>query len=281
MADNRMQTDFTPQENCPEIWRAHLPVPHREDHKYRRGHSVIVGGGVSHSGAALLAAEAALRVGSGLVTQLVPQDALFVYAAASRKAVMTRDYQYLPELLEDERTNAWLLGPGLGVNETTCHKVEQVLKWRKSAVLDADVLTAFGERTGPFFELLDESCLLTPHEGEFARLFPNLQGTKVERAQQAAMMSGAVILLKGAHTVIAQPDGFTITQLTEASQLATAGTGDVLAGLCTGLIAQGMEPAMAAAAGAWIHAQAAMRFGRGLIADDLLEIIPPILQELT
>lgn len=275
-----MQSDFTPQKNTPELWRDFLPQSHKDDHKYRRGHSIIIGGGISHSGAALLAAEAALRAGSGLVTQLVPKEALSVYAIASKKAVMTRDDSELSTFLEDERANVWLLGPGLGVNAKTCKKVETVLTWRKSAVLDADVLTAFGDNTGPFFEALDEDCLLTPHEGEFQRLFPRLGGSKIERAQQAALMTGAVILLKGAQTVIARPDGMTIVHEVEAPQLATAGTGDVLAGLCTGLIAQGMEAAMAAAAAVWLHAQAALRSGRGMIADDLLDEIPPLLQAL-
>lgn len=275
-----MQSDFTPQQNSPDIWHKYLPVLHKDDHKYRRGHSIVVGGGIAFSGAALLASETALRAGSGLVTQLVPEDALAVYAIASKKALITQEYGALSSYLEDERTTAWLLGPGLGVCEDSRKKVETVLKWRKSAVLDADVLTAFAEHTGTFFELLDEDCLLTPHEGEFHRLFPRITGTKVQRAQQAAMMTGAVMLLKGAETVIARPDGTTIVQEIEAPQLATAGTGDVLAGLCTGLMAQGMEPAMAAAAGSWLHAQAAIRLGRGMIADDLLGVIPQLLQEL-
>lgn len=275
-----MQSDFTVKENTPDLWKKYLPQPHITDHKYCRGHSVILGGEISHSGAALLSAEAALRVGSGLVTQLVPEKDQAFYAVASKKAIMTRGYEELSVFLEDERANVWLLGPGLGVNEATCRKVEMVLKWHKLTVLDADVLSAFGDKTGPFFESLNEGCLLTPHEGEFERLFPRLKGSKLELAQQAALITGAVILLKGAETVIAHPNGTAIVHHVEAPQLATAGTGDVLAGLCTGLIAQGMEPSMAAAAAVWIHAQAAIKYGRGLIADDLLDMVPQILQKV-
>lgn len=266
-------------ENTPQLWREYFPQLHIEDHKYKRGHSIVLGGDIAHSGAALLAAEAALRVGSGLVTQLVPQSALAVYATASKKAVMTRAVEEMSGFLEDERANAWLLGPGLGIGKTTREKVIAVLKWRKKTVLDADTLSSFAGDSVALFEALHQDCLLTPHEGEFARLFPQLTGTKLERAQQAAILCGAHILLKGPDTILASPDGTAILHAVNAPQLATAGSGDVLAGLCTGLIAQGMPVPMAAAAAIWLHARAALLLGRGLIADDLVEIIPAILQE--
>ncbi len=277
-----MQCNSEPdmQSNSPDLWKSFFPVATREDHKYTRGHAIILGGKASHSGASLLASEAALRAGAGLVSLLVPPESLNLYALAARKAVIKRNSREILALLEDKRPQAWLIGPGLGVLPETQEVVALILPHKKPTVLDADALTVFGERPEFLFSLLHPQCLLTPHEGEFLKLFPDLKGSKVERAREGAKRSGAIVLLKGAETVIAHPDGSVIVNNADAPQLATAGSGDVLAGLCAGLLAQGMPVFLAAAAASWLHARTAERLGRGMIADDLLTELPQVLRVL-
>lgn len=267
------------QANTPGIWQKYFPRASREDHKYSRGHAVILGGAASHSGAVLLAAEAALRAGAGLATLLVPKEVLEFYAVAAKRAVIKRSIKEMPDVLEDERPQAWLAGPGLGVASITRSHVSAILETGKPAVLDADALTSFEQSPEELYSMLHEHCVLTPHEGEFARIFPGVKATeKAERVRQAAEQSGAVVLLKGADTVIAAPSGEMILNSVDAPQLATAGSGDVLAGLCVGLMAQGMPAFYATAAAAWIHGKAGQKLGRGLLADDLLLALPGVIQ---
>lgn len=266
--------------NSPGLWHQQFPRMDVTDHKYRRGHTLIFGGPAHRSGAAMLASEAALRVGSGLVTQIVPDDSLVIYAAASKKAVMTCPYSLSDNLMIDSRVSACLIGPGYGVGERT-RAIVTKLRSNTSLplILDADGLTSFESCPEKLFGIVDESCLLTPHEGEFARLFPDISyAAKWERAQAAAQRTGCTIILKGADTVIASPEGAVVLHSISAPQLATAGSGDVLAGICTGLIAQGMPAFEAACAAVWIHGQAGLSLGRGMIADDLLDEIPYILE---
>lgn len=269
--------------NRPALWSAHLPRREASSHKYSHGHALVLGGGMASSGAARLAAKAALRAGAGLVTVLCPASALPVYAA-SLTAVMVRPFadneRFLGELA-DPRRNAILLGPGAGVGEPLCAKVEASLKAGKATVLDADALTSFESRPERLFEQIQQvdHVLLTPHEGEFSRLFA-IEGDKLNRARKAALASGATVLLKGADTVVARPDG-RASILTEAPPtLATAGSGDVLAGIALGLIAQSMSVFEAASAAAWLHAEAAKTFGPGLIAEDLPEKMPEVFSSL-
>ncbi len=183
------------------------------------------------------------------------------------------------ELLADERKNVLALGPGAGANEHTRKYVLAALATRRAVVLDADALTAFADAPCVLFDAICGPCVLTPHEGEFAKLF-NLKGPSRSRAKRAARMSNAVIVLKGASTIIAAPDGRTIINTNAPPQLATGGSGDVLTGFIAGLIAQGMDIFDAAVAAVWLHGEAAHAFGIGLIAEDLPEAIPSVLQKL-
>ena len=278
-------------ENGPGLWRARLPRPRLDQHKYHRGHAVVISGGVASTGAARLAARGALRVGAGLVSVAGPPEALPVNAA-QLTAIMTTCFGNTAELvrfLDDPRRNAVLLGPGNGVTEATRDAVLATLTFGKRAVLDADALSVFAEAPGDLFEAIASPVLLTPHMGEFARLFPDLVEAgktgavgpdKLEMARTAAQRSGAVVLLKGGDTVIAAPDDRAAINTNAPPELATAGAGDVLAGLALGLMAQGMEAFEAAAAAAWLHGAAAARFGPGLIAEDLSETLPGVLAEL-
>ncbi len=270
--------------NVPGLWLAKWPRRKAAGHKYDRGHALVLGGGMASSGAARLAARAALRAGAGLVTVLCPGSALPVYAA-TLTAVMVRPFSErdgdFDQRLGDLRENAILLGPGAGVGESLCAKVEASLKSGKATVLDADALTSFAGEPERLFNIARENgrVLMTPHDGEFSKLF-GIEGDKLSRAQQAAAVSGATVLLKGADTVVASPDG-RASILTEAPPtLATAGSGDVLAGIALGLIAQSMPMFEAASAAAWLHAEAAKVFGPGLIAEDLADQLPGIFSKL-
>lgn len=266
--------------NSPRLWRAHLPRRTADGHKYSYGHALVLGGGEASSGAARLAARAALRAGAGAVTVLCPEAALRVYAD-QLTAVMVApfaDDEAFAQQLADPRRTAVLMGPGAGVGDALRRRVSLALSSGKTCILDADALTSFAEQPGQLFEQIDQPCLFTPHEGEFARLF-KLEGDKLTRARAAAAQSGAIVLLKGADTIVAAPDGRAIIQPHAPPTLATAGSGDVLAGTALGLAAQGMPLLEAAAAAVWLHAAAAAQCGVGLIAEDLTETLPAVLRK--
>ena len=266
--------------NEPEWWLSMFPWPSLESHKYTRGHAVVAGGAVM-TGAARLAARAAARLGAGLVTVAAPEAAFPIYAAALTGIIVhpIADLEDFRAFLADPRRNAALIGPGAGIGSETRDKTLTILAAGKRAVLDADALTSFAESPGVLLSAIHSPCVMTPHEGEFSRIF-DTASSKLERARCAARRSGAVILLKGADTVIASPDGRATINANAPPQLATAGSGDVLAGMVLGLLAQGMEPFAAAAAAVWIHGAAASRFGPGLISEDLLELTPTVLKDL-
>ena len=275
-------------ENLPALWVSAWPVRRADGHKYDRGHGVVVSGGAAHTGAARLAARGALRIGAGLVTVASPPDAVFENAA-HLTAIMLRkvvDAEALTAMLSDERLNATAIGPGAGIGPATRAKVEAVLNAPCAAVLDADALTSFAEEPSFLFEAIATArgeVVLTPHEGEFARLFPDLKmgvADKLARARQAAERSGAVVLLKGADTVLASPDGRAAINTNAGPELATAGAGDVLCGFVTGLLAQGVPAFEAACAGAYLHGAAGAEVGEGLIAEDVPEQMPAVLRAL-
>jgi hydroxyethylthiazole kinase-like uncharacterized protein yjeF len=276
--------------NQPGLWGAAFPIPRVDGHKYSRGHAVVVSGGLSFTGAARLAARGALRAGAGLVTIASPPDALIVNATASL-AVMVRTVdgaQGLAALLSDQRLNAVALGPGGGVGEPTREMVLAALGGDRAVILDADALTSFAEDPAPLVAALagrSATTVLTPHEGEFARLFNKILqmpkgDSKLDRARAAARTTQAVVLLKGPDTVVAAPDGRAAIAENAPPWLATAGAGDVLAGFAAGLLAQGMPGFEAAAAAVWLHAEAAREVGPGLIAEDIPEAVPPVYRRL-
>lgn len=284
-------------ENQPGLWSDTWPSVDVAGHKYHRGHALVWGGGVM-TGAARLSARAAARVGAGLTTVCVPQSAWAVYATALTCIMVhpvggegAAQWQAgLNSLLADDRLSAALIGPGaLGGTQPGGLRalVLTLLACRRPVVLDADALTVFAEDPSLLFAAIaghSRPVVLTPHDGEFNRLFrvPHVDGaaSKLERAREAARLSGAVVLLKGADTVVAAPDGRASLNRNAPSELATAGSGDVLAGLVLGLLAQGMPAWQAASAAVWLHGEAASAFGPGLIADDLPELVPRALRRL-
>ncbi|MGY2806682.1 NAD(P)H-hydrate dehydratase [Bradyrhizobium sp. USDA 4506] len=278
-------------ENAPEAWRWSFPVPRIDGHKYARGHAVVVSGDLASTGAARLAARAALRAGAGLVTLASPRDALAVNAAALT-AVMVRAVDnpiQFAELLGDKRLNACVIGPGAGVSARTRDFVHTALSAQRHLVLDADALTSFAGAPDRLFEAIKASAgqqvVLTPHEGEFPRLFSDISNkhpgrSKLERVRAAAERSGAVVLLKGADTVIASPDGRATVAANAPPWLATAGAGDVLSGIIAGFLAQGVAAFEAASIGVWMHGESASEAGPGLIAEDLTEVLPAVFRRL-
>jgi hydroxyethylthiazole kinase-like uncharacterized protein yjeF len=267
-------------ENDPSLWRAQWPRGKSSSNKYTRGHALLCGG-YPLTGAARMAARAAARIGAGLTTIAVPAAAFSVYAAALTSIMvqpLTRDGD-LERLLSDSRYTAFLIGPGAGVNDATRETALQLLETARPVLLDADAISVFASRAAELARAVRGPCVMTPHDGEFARVF-DPQGDKLSRARVAARQSGAVIVLKGADTVIAAPDGRAVVNTNAPASLATAGSGDVLGGLILGLLAQGMDAFAAAAAGVWVHGAAAASFGPGLIAEDLPDLVPAVLRQL-
>ena len=271
--------------NGPALWLAAFPFPSRQGHKYDRGHALAVSGPMARTGAARLAAQAALRVGAGLVTLASPPDALAVNAAHLTAVMLLKmeGARGLTQILSDSRINAVVLGPALGVGGETCELVRAALGANRAAVLDADALTSFEGNADALFAMIRQSAgetVLTPHEGEFDRLTGAAAKERLASACDLARLSGAIIVLKGPRTVIAAPDGRAAINSNAPPTLATAGSGDVLAGLICGLLAQGMPAFEAACAGVWLHGAAAEEHGPGLISEDIERHIPPVLARL-
>jgi len=274
--------------NTAALWGNRFPVPRTDGHKYVRGHAVVVSGDLASTGAARLAARGALRAGAGLVTIASPRAALLVNATGNL-AVMVRPVDGAPafaEFLRDPRRNAVVLGPGGGVGPAMREMALAALAGDRAVVLDADALTSFADAPRTLFDAIAQRqgpIVLTPHEGEFSRLFKTLPAdarSKLERARDAALESGAVVLLKGADTVVADPDGRAAIAENAPPWLATAGSGDVLAGFVAGCLAQGMPGFEAAAAAAWLHGEAGAEAGPGLIAEDLPDALPAVYRRL-
>ena len=266
-------------------WLSHLPRPRLDGHKYTRGHAVVVSGGIEMSGAARLCARGALRVGAGLVTVASPPDALQAHAAQLNATLLKTGTAPadIAQLLADTRFTAIGIGPGLGRADQAMEQVMAVVASNAAVMLDADALTVAAASPGLLFRAIaarTRPVVLTPHEGEFKRLFPDVTGSKLERARAAAKTSGGIVLLKGPDTVIASPDGRAAINENAPPWLATAGSGDVLAGFVTGLLAQGMPAYEAACAAVWLHGECANGFGPGLIAEDIPEALPEVLAKL-
>jgi len=289
----RVLEEIQPQtfENIPQAWRKSFPVPQIDAHKYARGHTIVVSGDVATTGAARMSARGCLRAGAGLVTLASPRDALTVNAAALT-AVMVRAIDSAIEFadfLTDNRLNTCVIGPGAGVGQRTRDFVLTALSVKRGLVLDADALTSFADAPERLFEAIkashDPQVILTPHEGEFPRLFSDMSNkhpfrSKLERVRAAAERSGAIVLLKGPDTVVAAPEGRATIAANAPPWLATAGAGDVLSGIIAGLLAQGVPAFEAASIGVWMHGEAAREAGPGLIAEDLPEVLPAVFRRL-
>jgi ADP-dependent NAD(P)H-hydrate dehydratase / NAD(P)H-hydrate epimerase len=267
--------------NDPAIWRNFLPWPDAETHKHTRGRLGVVSGKAHQTGAARLAARSGLRIGAGVVRILCPPDAVAVIAPAV-EAIMLTPFTTAESLgREMEGMDAVVVGPAAGLDESTVSNIQSLGLSGAALVIDADGLTIFKGRQDELFAVLDRDDVLTPHEGEFERLFPGLLAQGRELAVvEAARRAQAVIVLKGYQTLIAAPDGRVRRNTNGSPWLATAGSGDVLAGMIGGLIAQRMDSFDAACAAVWIHADAADRFGPGLISEDLCETLPRSLSSL-
>lgn len=277
----RMQTEIT---NHPDLWQHLLPQPDATSHKYRRGYALIQGG-YPITGAARLAALAAARIGAGLTAIAVPEIAFPIYAS-QLLSIMAKPYATPAQhatLINDNKVSAYLIGPGAGATGETAETTLQMLRTGKPVVMDADALTSFASRADRLTPSITAPCVLTPHDGEFSRLFgftpAHELNLRIRQTQAAASQTGAVVLLKGAQTVIAAADGRQVVNNNAPPTLATAGSGDVLAGIITGLLAQGMPAFEACAAAAWLHAEAATLFGSGLIAEDLPGLLPAAIRQ--
>jgi ADP-dependent NAD(P)H-hydrate dehydratase / NAD(P)H-hydrate epimerase len=260
-------------------------MPCRDGNKYTRGHALLLGG-YPKTGAARMAARAAARIGAGLTTVAVPEIALAIYLTALEGSMVEPLLAPgdLDRLLMDNNFSACLAGPGLGRHESNQRLVLALLQAKTPVVLDADALSAFAGQSQSLFDAIKGPCVLTPHEGEFQRLFdvssPDGEDEKVEQTVKAAQRSGAVVVFKGHLTVIAAPSGLVVVNNHAPPALATAGSGDVLSGMVLGLLAQGMSPFLAACAAVWLHTAAATEFGPGLIATDLPDLLPAVFRRL-
>lgn len=278
-------------ENVPAVWRRAFPRPAHDAHKYSRGHAAVFSGGPASTGAARLSAIAAARAGAGAVTLLSPPEAIAVNAAHLTSVILREagSIGQVVEFLRQRRPGAVVFGPGIGagreVGDLAIALMEAAVGLVKHIVFDADAITVLAGRRDDFLAAVRKNppeLLLTPHEGEFRRLFPDLAGgpSKLDKALKAASEANATMILKGPDTVIASPDGRAAINGNGTPLLATAGSGDVLAGILAGLLAQGMPAFEAAAAAVFLHAEAAARFGPGLIAEDLPAALPPVLAAL-
>lgn len=267
--------------NQPSLWREQWQAPVICAHKYNHGHAVVVSGGAEKAGAAQLAAAAALRIGAGLVTLALPEGARGP-VGGQMKAIMQsacRSPDEVRDLLSDTRKNAVVIGPGLGLDGGAFEQVLAVLEGPAAVVMDADALSVAEREADRVFGVIRDragSVVLTPHEGEFARLFGDIRGSKLVKAREAASRSGGVVVLKGPDTVIAAPDGRAAINENAPPTLATAGSGDVLSGLVGGLLARGLPAFEAACAAVYCHAAAANAIGAGLIADDIIDAVPRV-----
>ncbi|MFT3999661.1 MAG: NAD(P)H-hydrate dehydratase [Rhizobium sp.] len=279
----RAHADRLIAENTPAQWLAKMPFAGTDTHKYKRGHLVVFSGGPNATGAARMSAMAGLKAGAGLVTIASPRDALAVNAGLLTAIMLhaVEDDAALREWLADERLSTFVLGPGFGAGE----KARQfcLALADRHLVLDADGITSFRDQPQRLFDAFAEGptrLVLTPHEGEFARLFPDIAAdeasSKIDKARAAAARAHAAIIYKGADSVIAAPDGRALINANAPPWLATAGSGDVLAGIVGSLMAQGAPAFEAAAAGVWLHGVAGQHAGKGLTAEDLVEAVKPL-----
>jgi hydroxyethylthiazole kinase-like uncharacterized protein yjeF len=269
--------------NSPALWLKNFPKKKADDNKYSHGHALIIGANISDgsTGASKLSSYAALRSGAGLVSIACDKETAPIYAS-SMSSVMVKiihNQEQLLNLAKDQRVKSILIGPGNGITSKTKTNILSILALRKNIILDADAITIFKNNPTELFSAIKSDVVLTPHEGEFKRLF-ELTEDRVTSAINAARISGATIILKGHNSIIASPNGDYVINKAAPATLATAGSGDVLAGLITGLMVQGVNGFWASCMACYIHAKAAEIFGAGLISEDLIDMIPEVIEEL-
>ncbi|QGR02409.1 NAD(P)H-hydrate dehydratase [Ehrlichia ruminantium] len=267
-------TTITVKKNTPVLWKSEIPRLTYASNKYSRGYTLVCSVGNKSIGASKLAAMSALKVGSGIVTIACDNVAMELYAACLTSVM----YKLYDDVIDDDRVTSILIGPGCGISDITKQRVINVLE-KRNCVLDADAISVFSGSSDILFSYIKNNVIMTPHEGEFKRIFPFLTGTKVDMVREAANISQAIIVLKGADTVIGDPSG-NIVITNPPFTLATAGSGDVLSGIIAGLLSCGMSPFNAACCGVWIHAECAKSYGMGLIADDIILQISTVLRSL-
>ncbi len=270
------------QENSPDLWLKKFPVPKGDIHKYDRGHAVIIGSHIDtgSTGASKLAALSSLRSGAGLVSIICDAKTAPIYAGAMM-SVMVKIVDNINDIIADIRVKSVLIGPGNGANALTKINVLQCLRLSKNTVLDADAITVFQNDPNELFQAIKSDVILTPHLGEFTKIFPLIDNDKIASAINAARLSNATILLKGHDSIIAAPNGQYVINKNAPAFLATAGSGDILAGIISGLMAQGLDSFTAGCIACYIHTRAAKNFGFGLISEDLLAEIPKIVKDIT
>lgn len=268
--------------NHPALWLEEFPWINSQDHKYDRGYNVVNGGELGFLGATKLAAISSLRIGAGLVTILASKQTLSIYSTILTSVMVkpSANLVSFKEIISDKRVNSVLIGPGNGVTDATKQKVLAALKLAKNCILDADALTVFKDNPEELFTNVRDNAIITPHQGEFERLFTFNKSDPVTSCLDAAKRSGAVVVLKGPETIIANKQGEVIINNDTTPFLATAGSGDVLAGIIAGLVAQKVKLFYAAAIGVWIHSQAGKKFGAGLVSEDLPNLIPLVLKDI-
>ena len=260
--------------NTPVLWKHEIPKLDYTINKYKRGYTLVCSVGNRSIGASKLVAMAALRAGSGIVSIACDSNAVAFYASCLTSIM----YKLYDDVINDDRITSVVIGSGCGISDITKQRTVDVLS-KKNCVLDADSISVFADSCETLFSEIKHNVIMTPHEGEFKRIFPFLTGSKIEVVQKAANLSKAVIVLKGPDTVIADPIGNVVVN-NAPFNLATAGSGDVLSGIISGLLSCGMTPLSAACCGVWIHAECARSYGIGLIADDIILQIPQILGKL-
>ncbi|KJV68734.1 bifunctional ADP-dependent NAD(P)H-hydrate dehydratase/NAD(P)H-hydrate epimerase [Candidatus Neoehrlichia procyonis] len=264
--------ESTVYHNSPLLWREHLPKFNYQSNKYSRGYAVVCSVGNKSVGASKLAATSALRAGAGVVTIACDKNAMSIYAS-SLTAIM---YKLYDDVIDDHRITAVLIGPGCGISECVKERTIKALS-KKNCIIDADSISVFYGSHEILFSYIKNNVIMTPHEGEFKRIFPYLTGSALERAKKASLISKAVIVLKGHDTIIASPDGRVSINNSSYSTLATMGSGDVLSGIITGFVSCGMDPFFAACCGVWVHSECGKKYTYGLIADDIVMQIPVVL----
>lgn len=271
--------------NSPKIWLKSFPWKKNKDHKYSRGRLVVLGSQKHMTGATILSAESALRVGTGSVKILCSKQTLPIYSARFPSALkkVINNTNALGRFISKEKSSTYLIGPGAGLNNLTKRKTQLILRKVKHTVVDADALTCFKKNPKKLYILLDKNKVITPHLKEFHTIFPSIKKSlsDKEKILKAIQLTKTNIVLKGPVTLIGSFNGNIVYNKHTTSELAVIGSGDVLSGIIASLIGKNkLTPFLAACAGVWIHGELARQFGSGLIAEDIVKAIPHTLRKL-